>query len=166
MKKLIAAVALVAALAVPGVASAATPTAIWDAVWSQAGGVAQNNDVRCVSGSVLGGTSGRWTTVGSYDGWTIFLHRRYVCQPIVAYARSGELDEFTLDALSTLYHEVAHARGVVNERQAECKGSKMALKELWLRGEPGSILRWARDYLLHDADDYRPPAYDLNGTCG
>jgi hypothetical protein len=129
--------------------------------------------VDCVSPYSISRATGSKSVWGYWisrdaEGWRnhIYLNRETVCRPLIAWIKGGgKLTTATVLAVHTVQHEVQHAQGVRAEWRAECQAVKPTLRALRATGATAQQVRQARDYLLHEADEYRPAEYDLRGRC-
>jgi hypothetical protein len=97
-------------------------------------GVPPITTVKCVSDRAL--EEDKLVRVGSrvygdYDGFgDIRLSYSRICKPFATYRVTGTLTGPALDAMLTIAHEAAHAKGTRYEATAECRGVRGALSLL------------------------------------
>jgi|SRR5262245_6144877 len=166
--KLLAATLVVVAFAgFTGTAGATLPASlqrIWDATETGA------QSVDCVSQRTLKILDGDLESKNEIYGYTnvatrrVLLDRKRVCEPLIAYQRTGRLMIVAEHALVTFGHEAAHLRSVTSERKAECLGIRFAYHWLGRNGafdiyEEQSI----KKHLLDDSG--RPYAYRVGSRC-
>ena len=92
------------------------------------------------------------------------LHQRRVCKPLIDFAKTGKVSNWTVWAIQAVGHEAAHVRGVRVERVAECSGTRFAYSYMKRKGVFKTYVEAGiRKDLLDDS--HRPAEYKLRGTC-
>jgi hypothetical protein len=160
----IAVVAAVAAIAAGSASAFAVPSPLADSagIWTAPTCVTPTAMSRLVGEPMAPGVS----TLGLTNMYTrhVWLLDR-ICVGLAGWQRStgDTVKPAELESLVTLFHEAAHAHGVRNERAAECAGVRGALRTI--AGRYAWLESTARQWFLHDDEQFRPAAYKLRGTC-